>query len=99
MVNIMRHSTGTSPSSHFRARYNPLSGSAAVSFSMPEAGRVSVNVFNQQGRHITTLANRVMPSGVNTVVWNARQVPAGVYFCRMAVNGRNHDAGKIVLGK
>lgn len=72
---------------------NPFSAQTAISFGLPTAGRVSVNVFDMTGRLVNTLANEEMAAANHTLVWdgtdfNGSTVGAGVYFCRLEAAGQ-----------
>jgi non-reducing end alpha-L-arabinofuranosidase len=83
----------------FKVRYNPSISSAMISFTLPQAQNVTMNVFNQQGKRIATLINGVVSPGNHEAVWNARNVPAGVYALRTMRNGRDKWTGRIVVAK
>lgn len=70
------------------ARPNPSSGRVNLSFTMAQAGPVSVCVYDVAGRLVRTLINGPAEPGPHDLVWNAtddggRRVGAGVYFYRM----------------
>jgi hypothetical protein len=83
----------------FKVNYNPSTGSAVIRYAMQDARPVSMNIIDQRGRLIAVIVNGVMPAGRHAAVWNAKSVPAGVYVCRVAIDGRKGWAGKIVIGK
>ena len=83
----------------FKVSYNSSSASAVISYTMQDARRVTITVFNQQGRQIATLVDGVFSAGQHEAVWNARRVPAGVYALRTIVNSRSGWTGRIVVGK
>jgi hypothetical protein len=67
---------------------NPARTSAAVRFTLPQAGEVSLTVVGPDGRVVRTLADRRFDGGAHTLSWdrtNERQerVPAGVYYYRL----------------
>ena len=67
---------------------NPFRSSTMIQFSLADESPVKIVVFDIKGRRITTLADRVFGKGVHSVNWDARGVPAGVYFYRIqAKNG------------
>jgi hypothetical protein len=78
--------------------YSSKAGSV-ISYVLPEAGRVHLNVFDQEGRQVAGLVNYVVPAGSHQAVWDASRVPAGVYFWKIAVDSRNEGTGKIIVGK
>ncbi len=85
------------PVSPVRVHYNPSSGSAVVSYFLQDARRVSMNIADLQGRQVAAIFDGVIPAGQHQAVWNARQVPAGVYVWRIAMDGRDGWSGKIVI--
>lgn len=85
--------------SMFKINYNPSNGNAVIGYALQETRHVSMNVFDQQGRHIALIANSVIAAGRHEVVWNTKKIPAGVYFWRLAIDGRDGGAGRIVVGK
>ena len=66
---------------------------------MRGAGRVSMNIFNQQGRQIAAIVDGIIPAGQHDAVWDAKRVPMGVYIVKMTIDGRDGWAGRIVIGK
>jgi len=89
----------TAPVSTFRARYNASRGTVVVSYTLQNARRVSMNIVDQSGRRIATIKGEGVSTGQHEAVWDAKQVPAGVYICRIAIDGRDEWAGKIIIGK
>lgn len=83
----------------FKVSCNSLKAGAVISYVLPEAGRVHLNVFDQEGRQIAGLVNYVVPAGSHQAVWEAKSVPAGIYIWRIEVDGRDERSGKIILGK
>jgi hypothetical protein len=83
----------------FTAHYNPPNASAVISYSLPEVGRVSMTIFDQRGRRIASVVDGVVTAGRHQAVWDAKQVPAGVYFWKATIDGRDKAAGKLVAGK
>jgi hypothetical protein len=79
--------------------YNPSNGSAAISFSLKDSRHVSMYIVDLHGRCIAEIVSGIMPAGRNTKVWDAKRVRAGVYFWRIAFDGRNGGVGKIVVAK
>ena len=71
---------------------NPFNPSTTISFAIPEAGHVRLDVYNVAGQHIATLRETTMPTGRHTVVWNGtdragRVVASGVYVYRLVWTG------------
>ncbi|MFC1574051.1 T9SS type A sorting domain-containing protein [Candidatus Latescibacterota bacterium] len=59
---------------------NPFNPTTSISFTLADAGNVSIEVFNVAGQKIGTVANEFMSSGSHSVTWNASGFSAGIYF-------------------
>ena len=59
---------------------NPFNPSTTISFAIPEAKNVSIEVFNVAGQKVDTIANEFMSAGSHSVTWDAAGLSAGVYF-------------------
>lgn len=77
---------------------NPFNGSTRINFSLPEAAEVSLQIVNIQGRSIQSLLSGKVKAGRHSVVWNASEIAAGVYFCKLSVAGSSVTT-KLILAK
>jgi hypothetical protein len=59
---------------------NPANPTTTIGFTIPEAGHVTVDVYNVAGQKVDTLVNSEMTSGKHSVVWDGAGFSAGVYF-------------------
>lgn len=71
---------------------NPFNPSTTLSFDLPEAGPVSLKVYNLRGQCVRTLAEDTMEAGVHRAVWSGvddqgRPVATGAYVCRLQAGG------------
>lgn len=64
---------------------NPFNPLTTIRFSVPERGQVSLIVFNSLGQEIQTLVNEDKIIGSYEVLFNASNLPSGVYFYRLQV--------------
>jgi hypothetical protein len=67
---------------------NPFNPETIIKFNLPEASRVSLNIYNVLGQVVRTLVNEELPAGLHSVVWDgkneqASDVASGVYFYRI----------------
>lgn len=60
---------------------NPFNPKTTIPFALPEAGHVSVRVFDMQGREVATLIDEFKTAGRYEVAWDARDLASGTYFC------------------
>ena len=56
-----------------------------MNFTIPDAGNVNVQVYNLQGQVVSTLLSGFKASGTYTLIWEAYQVPSGMYFVKAEV--------------
>jgi hypothetical protein len=67
---------------------NPANSSATVNVTVPEAGAVTVTVFDAVGQAVATLVNgEFMNAGVHGVEFNAAALSQGRYIVKASVNG------------
>ncbi len=59
---------------------NPVLNRARISYALPRAGQVSLQVFDAAGRPVQTLVNSRVGAGRHTATWDASRVAGGVYF-------------------
>ena len=59
---------------------NPFNPTTTISYSLADAGNVTIDVFNVAGQKIDTLVDGFMEAGSHSIVWDGSDVSAGVYF-------------------
>jgi len=77
----------------FQNTPNPFNPETTIRFTLAEAGRAVLRVFNVRGELVNTLADEWLTSGEHVVRWNGRfasgaPAPSGVYYAR--VSGRSY---------
>jgi len=72
---------------------NPFNPRTEIRFALPQAGSVSLGIYDVGGRLVRSLiSDRRKPRGDHMAVWDGRNeagrcVASGVYFCRLATEG------------
>ena len=59
---------------------NPFNPTTMMTFAMPQAGHVSVKVYNLLGQEVATIVNEVRDAGNHTVSFDAAGLSSGVYL-------------------
>ena len=77
---------------------NPFNSSTTISYEVPVMERVYIALYNLLGRRVSTLQDHTVAAGVHEVVWNAGDLPSGIYFVRMQA-GEFVQTRKVVLLK
>jgi len=72
---------------------NPARGATTLRFGLPRPARVELALYDQQGRRVRSLLSGTQPAGERTITWDGRDesgraLPAGLYFVRLATEGR-----------
>lgn len=62
---------------------NPFNPETVISFSLPVSSHIKLTIFNALGEAVAHLLDKPMQSGHHSVTFNATNLPAGVYFCKM----------------
>ena len=78
---------------------NPFNPSTAIDFNLPEAGNVAVEIYNVSGQKVASLADGFMSAGRHSIVWNAKNLSAGIYFCILKSEGKVLLTQKMTLLK
>ena len=82
---------------------NPFSAFTTIRYEVPaEGGRVTLSVFDVNGRLVRVLQNGVVAGGGRTTSWDGRDakgraVASGVYFCRLHAAGVSRHLKMIVV--
>lgn len=62
---------------------NPFNPSTVISYNLPKASPVSLEIYNTSGQLISTLVNRTQNAGLHNVTFNAEGLNSGVYFYKL----------------
>ena len=67
---------------------NPFNAATLISYSVPSAGRVILDIFNIQGQRVAAVDQGLRAPGMHTVPWNGvdaegQPLGSGVYFYRL----------------
>jgi hypothetical protein len=63
---------------------NPFNPTTSISFTLPEASDVTLEVFNLLGQKVATIADRHYNSGTHTVQFDASRLASGTYLYRLS---------------
>jgi hypothetical protein len=66
---------------------NPTGGQATVEYALPEARKVTLEVYDVLGRRVATLADGKKQAGRHEASLQAGDLPSGVYFGRLEAGG------------
>ena len=75
---------------------NPFSDSTTISFYLPEEEEITFEVFNSNIETVKKIEDVEYPEGKNEIVFNAEDLPPGIYFYRLKL-GKFVDVKKMVI--
>ncbi len=73
---------------------NPFNPSTKISFALPFDGNISMSVFDNAGRLVSTVASGFRTAGYYSVDFNAANLSSGVYFYKLSFTGSGQDFSK-----
>ncbi len=81
---------------------NPVRGDTCVRFALPRKTTVDVRVYDVRGRLVRTLMRDALPAGTHEIAWrglndDGHSVAAGIYYCRLQVQGATLTRKLVVL--
>ncbi len=82
---------------------NPFRPPTRIAYELAARGRARLEIFAVDGRFVRAVVDRVEEPGSHEAAWDGRdargvELPAGVYFCRLAAGGQM-AARKLLLIK
>jgi hypothetical protein len=83
---------------------NPFNPTTDIRFDIPEAGFVSLRIFDLLGREVSVLVQELRGAGRSHATWNAANAPSGIYYARMTATSPTGEllfqsTKKLVLAK
>ncbi len=81
---------------------NPFNPETQISFSLPTAQLVQMNVYNLKGQLVKSLVNSSMSAGKHQIVWDGTDdrgnaISSGVYFYRLIVGGTSRTRKMLLM--
>jgi hypothetical protein len=115
-ISVLLHGSGTVTSveetppaaprlTQLRQNYpNPFNPETTIRFTLAEADRVRLNVYDVQGRIVARLVDKKAPAGENQVRWVGRNdrgepVASGVYFYRLTTDRGFAESKRMIVMK
>jgi hypothetical protein len=77
---------------------NPFNPMTSISFSIPAASHVKLEIYNIMGQQVTTLVDKQLEAGKHTIQWDGSNAASGVYLYRLQA-GDFVDTKKMTLLK
>jgi len=66
---------------------NPFNPETTIAFALPQAGHVTLAVYNALGQRVALLLSETRPAGRYEATWNAAGLPSGLYLYQIQADG------------
>ncbi len=82
---------------------NPFCSTATISYTIPCASRVKLEIYALDGKRIKTLTDRIQSAGEHSVIWDAtdnnnKPVTPGIYLYKIDTNGIQSTERIVLIG-
>jgi spore coat protein CotH len=77
---------------------NPFNAITIINYELRMTNYVNMSIYNLIGQKITTLISEKQQAGIHQVLWNAENLPSGMYYA-VIKSGDFQIAQKLVLSK
>ncbi len=67
---------------------NPFHETTSITFRTEVSNPVMLSIHDVHGKEIQKLIEERLPAGEHRLIWDAEDLAAGVYFCRLETNGQ-----------
>lgn len=104
--NVFFHGPGTDTEDHAATPVpailgnsypNPFKPSTTIQYSVAKSSHVTLKVYDVKGRLVETLVDANLAANSYNQLWNAGNAPSGVYFYRLAVDGKTVATKRMIL--
>jgi len=63
---------------------NPFNAKTSITYQVPRASDVKLEVYNLSGQKVATLVNGIQTAGRHVVTWDASEAASGIYFYKLS---------------
>ena len=84
--------------SSFQVTPNPSQGETTFEYNLENTANVNLSIFNMTGQLISEVVSENQAAGAHRETWLATDLPNGVYFYTVMINGAT-ESGKIIISK
>jgi hypothetical protein len=76
---------------------NPFNASTTIQYNLPKASNVTIDIYDILGRKVETLVSQRKQPGMYTVVWDAKDIPSGIYFYKLQAGDYSQSKKCVIL--
>ena len=76
---------------------NPFNPMTTIFYSLQDDANVNLVVYNISGQKVTELQNGIIKAGNHSVIWDATEMPSGIYFYTLMTDRFNETKKMLLL--
>jgi hypothetical protein len=76
---------------------NPFGPATRISYALPTADRVCLQVLNANGQVVHTVLDELQEAGSHSVLWNTGELDSGLYFYRLTAGEMSATRKAVIL--
>lgn len=78
---------------------NPFNPETIITYEVPKSSEVSLKVYDVRGRKIQTIVNNFQECGTYSIVFEAGELPSGIYFYELQIGKDLSEVKKMLIVK
>jgi len=76
---------------------NPFNASTTISFELPEASPVLLEIYDITGAKVTTLLDSYLSANRYEIIWDAENISSGVYFYKLKTQNETQTQKAVII--
>jgi hypothetical protein len=76
---------------------NPMESTTTFSIYLTKEAEVSLSLADVTGREAARYLYGKIPAGESKIIFNRKQLPAGIYFYQLQMNSNEVETGKLII--
>ena len=76
---------------------NPFNASTTIEYGLDSDQQVTIDIYDLLGRKVETLVDEPKPAGLYRAIWDAGELPSGMYFCRIVTDSYSKTRKMMLL--
>ena len=82
-----------------KASPNPFNPSTELTYTLPSSREATLTIYDIAGREVVRLIEGQQSPGEHSIIWDAGDMPSGIYFARLSTANGQSQTQKLVLMK
>ncbi len=76
---------------------NPFNAATVLNYTLSQAGQISISIYNLLGQRVVTLYDGMQQAGEHKLIWDAADIPSGIYFARLQTDDYSKSIKMVLL--